>query len=50
MTDLDFLSMSDVESAIHRVEALLSCGIFQVQCSKDILFRAAFIEILIALR
>lgn len=50
MPDLDFLTKSDIESSLHRVEELLCCGIFQQQNSKNILFRAAFIELLIALR
>ena len=50
MPDVDFFTSSDVESAIHRIDALLSCGIFQPQNSHNVLFRAAFIELLIALR
>ena len=50
MLDVDFFTKSDVESAIHRIDELLSCGIFQQQNSHNVLFRAAFIELLIALR
>jgi len=47
---IDFFIKSDIEGAIRRIENLLTCGIFQPQHSQDILFRAAFIELLIALR
>lgn len=50
MPDMDFFTKSDIESAIHRIDELLSCGIFQQQNSHNVLFRAAFIDLLIALR
>ncbi|MGA7194475.1 MAG: hypothetical protein WBW94_12670 [Anaerolineales bacterium] len=50
MPDVDFFTRSDVKSAIHRIDELLSCGIFHQQNSQNVLFRAAFIELLIALR
>lgn len=50
MPDMDFFTKSDIESAIHRINELLSCGIFQQQNSHNVLFRAAFIDLLIALR
>jgi len=50
MTELDFFTKSDIKSAVQRVEELLNCGIFQQDNSRNILFKAAFIELLIALR
>lgn len=50
MAELDFFSKSDIESSIRRIDELLKCGIFQPQNSRNVLFRAAFIEILIAMR
>jgi hypothetical protein len=50
MAEMDFFSKSDIESSIRRIDDLLSCGIFQPANSNNILFRAAFIELLIALR
>jgi len=50
MAELDFFTKSDIESSIQRVDALLTCGIFHPQNSQNVLFRAAFIEMLIALR
>ena len=50
MTNLDFFTKSDIESSINRVNDLLGCGIFHHQNSRNVLFRAAFIELLIALR
>lgn len=50
MADVDFFTKSDVESAIERIDELLGCGIFQPKNSRDVLLRAAFIELLIALR
>jgi hypothetical protein len=50
MAEVDFFIKTDVESAIQRIEELLRCGIFQPQNSRNVLFRAAFIELLIALR
>lgn len=47
---LDFQTKSDIESAILRIDALLACGIFHPKNSRSVLFRAAFIELLIALR
>ncbi len=50
MPDMDFFTKSDIESAITRINELLSCGIFEPQSSQSVLFRAAFIELLITLR
>ena len=50
MSGIDFFTKSEIEGAIHRVNELLSCGIFSRQNSQNVLFRAAFIELLIALR
>jgi hypothetical protein len=50
MADMDFFTKGDVESAIRRIDDLLSCGIFLQRNSQSVLFRAAFIELLIALR
>ena len=47
---MDFFDRSDIESSIRRTDELLSCGIFQPQNSRNVLFRAAFIELLIGLR
>ena len=47
---LDFSSKSDIGSSIRRIDELLACGIFQLEESNNVLFRAAFIELLIALR
>lgn len=47
---MDFHTKSDIESAILRIDELLACGIFQSTNSRHVLFRAAFIELLIALR
>lgn len=50
MAELDFFSKSDIESSIRRIDELLGCGIFHPQNSRNVLFRAAFIEVLIAMR
>lgn len=50
MADMDFFTKSDIKGSIHRIDELLSCGIFHPQNSGNVLFRAAFIELLIALR
>ena len=50
MTELNFFIKSDAKAAIERVELLLNCGIFHQENSNHILFKAAFIELLIALR
>jgi hypothetical protein len=47
---LDFFEKSDIEGAFRRIDELLQCGIFQPENSRNVLFRAAFIELLIALR
>ncbi|AXE29953.1 hypothetical protein DK842_08640 [Chromobacterium phragmitis] len=47
---MDFHTKSDIESSILRIDELLACGIFQPTNSRHVLFRAAFIELLIALR
>lgn len=50
MAEMDFFTKSDIESSVRRIDDLLSCGIFQPANSRHVLFRAAFIEMLIALR
>lgn len=50
MAEMDFFTKSDIESSVERINDLLNCGIFQPANSGHILFRAAFIELLIALR
>src|SRR5687767_2990686 len=50
MAEMDFFTKSDIESAIRRIDEILSCGIFQPPNSRNVLFRAAFVELLIALR
>lgn len=50
MADLDLFTKSDIEGSIRRIDELLRCGIFHPQNSQNVLFRAAFIELLIALR
>lgn len=50
MVEMDFFTKPDIESSIRRIDDLLSCGIFQAAHSGHTLFRAAFIELLIALR
>ena len=47
---MDFHDKSDIKSSISRIDQLLSCGIFTQENSGNVLFRAAFIELLIALR
>lgn len=47
---MDFHDQSDIEQSIKRIDELLSCGIFHPNNSSNVLFRAAFIELLIALR
>lgn len=48
--ELSFFDRSDIESSIARIEEILACGIFAPEKSENVLFRAAFIEVLIALR
>jgi hypothetical protein len=50
MNAMDFFTKSDIESSIHRIDELFACGIFHPSNSSNVLFRAAFIELLIALR
>ena len=50
MANVNFFTKSDVESAIRRIDELLGCGIFDQQNYQNVLLRAAFIEMLIALR
>jgi hypothetical protein len=50
MADIDFFAKSDIEGSIRRIDELLQCGIFHPQNAQNVLFRAAFIELLIALR
>lgn len=46
----DFYVKADIQSSIRRIDELLACGIFQPANQGHVLFRAAFIELLIALR
>ena len=48
--EIDFFSKSEIEYSLKRIEQLLSCGIFHVNNSTNILLKAAFIEMLISLR
>jgi hypothetical protein len=50
MSDLDFHSQAEVDSSFERIDALLASGVFQATRARDVLFRAGFIELLIALR
>ena len=50
MAELDFFTRNDIESSIERIDQLLACGIFRPEDSQNVLFRAAFIELLIAMR
>jgi len=47
---VDFHTKSDIQSSIQRIDELLASGIFHPCNSRNVLFRAAFIELLIALR
>lgn len=47
---MDLFDKFDIEQSIQRIEQLLKCGIFHSKNSNNVLFRAAFIELLIALR
>lgn len=47
---LDFHTRSEIQHSIERMDELTSCGIFQPENSKHILFQSAFIEMLIVLR
>jgi len=47
---MSFFDRSDIEGSIKRIDELLSCGIFDPRNSRNVLFRAAFIELLIAMR
>lgn len=48
--EMSFFTRCEIQGAINRIDALLKCGIFTQQNSQHILFRAAFIELLITLR
>lgn len=50
LKEIDFFTQSDIDSSIRRISDLLNCGIFQPVNSNNVLFRAAFIELLISLR
>jgi hypothetical protein len=50
MEELDLFTKSEIESSIRRIDELLRCGIFHPENSQNVLFRAAFIELLIAMR
>ena len=47
---MDFFTRGDIQQSVKRMDELLVCGIFTPQNSRHILFRAAFIELLITLR
>lgn len=47
---MNFFDKSDIQSSLHRIEELLSCGIFEPKNSPHVLMRAAFVELLISLR
>lgn len=47
---MDFFVRSDIEAAIRRIDELLACGVFRPENSGHVLFRAAFVEVLIAVR
>ncbi len=47
---VEFHTSTDIQSSIRRIDELLACGIFQPANQGHVLFRAAFIELLIALR
>lgn len=48
--ELNYFDKSDIKSSIARIDEILKCGIFAQENSTNVLFRAAFIEVLIALR
>lgn len=50
MVEIDFFTKSEIQSAIHRIDGILACGIFAPANANNALLRAAFIEILIDLR
>lgn len=47
---MDFHTKADIQNSIRRIDELFACGIFQPANSRHVLLRAAFIELLIALR
>lgn len=47
---MDFFTRGDIQQSVKRMDELLACGIFTPQSSGHVLFRAAFIELLITLR
>jgi hypothetical protein len=47
---IDHFDRGDIHTSIWRVDALVGSGIFSPQNAQHVLFRAAFIEVLIALR
>lgn len=50
MNEMDFATKADVQSSLRRVEELLGCGILAQEHMGNVLFRAAFVEILINMR
>lgn len=48
--ELSFFDKSDINSSLNRIEEILNCGIFTAENSQHVLLRAAFIDVLIALR
>lgn len=46
----DYFTKAEIEEDIRRIDELLVCGIFQAANAGHVLFRAAFIELLIAVR
>lgn len=47
---MDFYTKSDIQSSIHRVDELLSCGIFDQENAHNPLVQSALTELLILVR
>lgn len=50
MSQMDFMTKAEIQSSIQRVDELLSCGVLSAEHARNVLFRAAFIEVLISMR
>lgn len=50
VTSMDRYDLQDCEDNLHKIEQLLSCGIFEPANSTNILQAAAFIQLMICLR
>lgn len=50
MSQMDFMTKNEIQSSINRVDNLLSCGVLSAEHARNVLFRAAFIEVLISMR